>query len=142
MKNLYLVKEGTVTKIDAPVEFDGNNSVLAVAESFADALKLAEDYDNGLIQYDNIEWKGSTIAALFPSSYKAFGENDLTPGLPVFMHTFTGSVANWDDWRCEIDKEEAEKKGIDLNDEEAVTAYMYESLTEVVRDDNGNWVEA
>jgi hypothetical protein len=63
-KNLYLVQDGEVTQVDAGVDFDGQASVLCLASDASAALELARRYDGGLIQPDNVNINGSTIAAL------------------------------------------------------------------------------
>jgi hypothetical protein len=64
MTNLYVVTEGCATRLDAPVEFDGVESLQALAESAADALALAAEYDAGHIGYDNHVWRGLPVVAV------------------------------------------------------------------------------
>lgn len=64
MRNLYMVHDGMALEVDEPVETDGVESVLAVAESPEVALRLASLYDAGRIGVDNVSWHGNTIVAL------------------------------------------------------------------------------
>lgn len=64
MENLYLVCDGIATELAYPIDFDGETSVLALADSEGEALRLAGEYDRGELMYDNWEWNGQTVAAL------------------------------------------------------------------------------
>ena len=62
--NLYLVAEGVVTAANSETEHDGHESVLVAATSEASALRIAADYDAGLIGYDNLVWGAETIGVV------------------------------------------------------------------------------
>lgn len=62
--SLYLICEGSVERVEAPVEFDGTDSVLVAAVTPESALGLAAAYDRGEIDIDNLSWCGQTIAVL------------------------------------------------------------------------------
>lgn len=62
--NLYLVAEGEVSKANESTEWDGTNSILVAATSESSALKVADAYDQGQIQADNLAWHGKTLACL------------------------------------------------------------------------------
>lgn len=62
--SLYLVAEGEVTSATADTEWDGINSILVAATSEDGALKVADAYDQGLVQADNLAWGGGTIAVV------------------------------------------------------------------------------
>ena len=62
--SLYLVSEGTVTPATTATEWDGTNSILVAASSEEGALKVADAYDRGLVQADNLAWGGETIAVV------------------------------------------------------------------------------
>jgi hypothetical protein len=64
MTELYLVSEGEVSALNEPVEWDGETTVLVLAESEAAALQAAADYDRGLLEPGNMAWNGSTIAVV------------------------------------------------------------------------------
>ena len=53
MKYYYLITNGEVTEADAYTEYDGIESILVVAESEAQALELADQYDRGEIECGN-----------------------------------------------------------------------------------------
>jgi len=61
---LYLVAEGEVTQADAATEWDGVNSILVAATSEDGARKVADAYDNGQVQADNLMWEGTTLACV------------------------------------------------------------------------------
>lgn len=64
--SLYLVSEGTVTPATTATatEWDGTNSILVAASSEDGALKVADAYDRGIVQADNLAWGGETIAVV------------------------------------------------------------------------------
>ena len=62
--SLYLVAEGDVTPADAHTEWDGTNSILVAATSQEGALRVADAYDKGKTQADNLAWEGETIAVV------------------------------------------------------------------------------
>ncbi len=62
--SLYLVADGEVTPATIETEWDGANSILVAATSEAGAIKVADAYDKGLVQADNLAWVGSTIAVV------------------------------------------------------------------------------
>ena len=62
--SLYLVVGGDVTAASADTEWDGTNSLLVAATSEEGALKVAQAYDKGLVQADNLAWLGATIAVV------------------------------------------------------------------------------
>ncbi len=62
--SLYLVSEGDVTPATTDTEWDGTNSILVAATSEEGALKVADAYDKGLVQADNLAWDGETIAVV------------------------------------------------------------------------------
>ena len=62
--SLYLVTEGEVSLATAETEWDGTNSVLVAATSEDGAIKVADAYDRGLVQADNLAWDGATIAVV------------------------------------------------------------------------------
>lgn len=62
--SLYLVAEGDVSEATANTEWDGENSILVAATSKEGALKVAEAYDKGEVQADNIAWHGQTLACV------------------------------------------------------------------------------
>lgn len=62
--SLYLVSEGTVTPATTATEWDGTNSILVAASSEEGALKVADAYDRGLVQADNLAWDDETIAVV------------------------------------------------------------------------------
>lgn len=64
--NFYLVTNGSAELADPDTEFDGIESVLVRADSEQEALALADEYDAGLTQIDNV-WlpaEGRAVAAL------------------------------------------------------------------------------
>lgn len=61
---LYLVAEGEVTQADAATEWDGENSILVAATSEDGARKVADAYDKGQVQADNLMWEGKTLACV------------------------------------------------------------------------------
>ena len=61
---LWLVSEGDVTAADTDTEWDGNNSILVAATSSESALSVADAYDKGRTQADNLAWNGGTIAVV------------------------------------------------------------------------------
>lgn len=66
MKSFYLVDAGLVTLATPDTEFDGVDSVLVYASSPEEALALAHQYDQGLVDVDNL-WipaQGRAVAAL------------------------------------------------------------------------------
>lgn len=62
--DLYLVTNGDVTPATADTQCDGTDSVLVAATSEAGALKVAEAWDRGLVQADNLAWDGATVAVV------------------------------------------------------------------------------
>lgn len=56
----FLVREGIVSPASPDTPWDGKRSVLVFASSPKAALKIAEAYDKGKVQADNVflEWKG------------------------------------------------------------------------------------
>lgn len=69
-RNIYLVSEGQATLVATPArpdmeaEADWTNSVLVATDRPAKALHLADLYDRGEIQQDNLNYHGRTIAVL------------------------------------------------------------------------------
>ena len=62
--SLYLVADGEVTPATADAEWDGTNSILIAATSEQGALKVADAYDKGIVQADNLAWGGATIGVV------------------------------------------------------------------------------
>ncbi len=63
--SLYLVAEGDVSPADVDAEWDGINSILVAATSAEAALIVANAYDRGEVQADNLAWHdGSTIGCV------------------------------------------------------------------------------
>ena len=62
--SLYLVAEGDVTSATAETEWDGFSTVLVAATSEAGAIKVADAFDRGLVQADNLPWGETTIAVV------------------------------------------------------------------------------
>lgn len=60
--SLYLVAEGEVSPATAETEWDGSNSILVAATSEEAALRVADAYDRGEVQAENLAWDGETIA--------------------------------------------------------------------------------
>lgn len=67
-KSVYRVCEGIIeSDIDVKLESDlcdWQTSCLCLANGELHALALAADYDNGLIQPDNMAYQGETIVVL------------------------------------------------------------------------------
>lgn len=61
---LYLVGEGEVSAATAETEWDGINSILVAATSEEAALRVADAYDCGEVQADNLQWDGETISVV------------------------------------------------------------------------------
>lgn len=61
---LWLVSEGDVTPASPTSEWDGQNSILVAATSVDGALRVAEAYDIGRTQADNLPWLGKTLAVV------------------------------------------------------------------------------
>ena len=62
--SLYLVAEGEVTAATPQTEWDGANSILVAATSEDAALTVANAYDRGEVQADNLQWLGETISVV------------------------------------------------------------------------------
>lgn len=62
--SLYLVAEGEVSPATAETEWDGENSILVAATSEEAALRVADAYDLGEVQADNLQWDGETISVV------------------------------------------------------------------------------
>lgn len=62
--SLYLVAEGEIAPADASTEWNGENSILVAATSEKAALDVANAYDRGEVQADNLMWDGSTISVV------------------------------------------------------------------------------
>lgn len=62
--SLYLVSEGDVTAAEASTEWDGANTILVAATSADAALEVANAYDRGQVQADNLQWRGATISVV------------------------------------------------------------------------------
>jgi hypothetical protein len=62
--SLYLVDQGDVTAANESTEWDGENSILVAATSEQSALVVADAYERGEIQADNLSWNGATIAVV------------------------------------------------------------------------------
>ena len=62
--NLYLVTNGEATEVSEPVETDGFASILVAATDTAAAVAVGAQYDDDLVEYDNMEWYGKTIAVV------------------------------------------------------------------------------
>lgn len=61
---LYQVVAGEVSEVAEPVECDGPESVLVAARNPEGALKVAQAYEQGLTDYDNVATEGGTIAVV------------------------------------------------------------------------------
>lgn len=62
--SLYLVAEGEVSPATPETEWDGANSILVAATSEEAALRMADAYDMGEVQADNLQWGGETISVV------------------------------------------------------------------------------
>ena len=62
--NLYLINQGEAKQVAYIPEVDGAESILALADSPASALRAATLYDRGELQPDNHVWNGQAIVAL------------------------------------------------------------------------------
>ncbi len=63
-KTLYIINQGSVEVASVHTDWDGEMSVLAYAIDETDALHLADLYDHGLLQPDNVTVNGKVISAL------------------------------------------------------------------------------
>ena len=63
--NLYLVADGEATEATPATEWDGENSVLVAATTPDAAVSLACEYDGGLLDFENLQWDGQTLACLY-----------------------------------------------------------------------------
>jgi len=63
-KTLYIINQGTVEFASGQTDWDGEMSVLAYAIDETEALHLADLYDHGLLQPDNVSVNGKVISAL------------------------------------------------------------------------------
>lgn len=61
---LFLVEEGEVSPAGCDAEWDGERSVLVLATSEEEALKVASAYDAGVIDAGNTTFDGKTIAVV------------------------------------------------------------------------------
>lgn len=61
---LFLVTNGQVTAATAETECDGTESILVAATSEAGALAVADAYDRGQAQMDNLCLHGSTVGCV------------------------------------------------------------------------------
>ena len=62
--SMYLVAEGQVTSATPETQWDGTNSILVAATSEDAALQVADAYDRGAVQADNLTWDGETLACV------------------------------------------------------------------------------
>lgn len=71
MKSYYLVKDGEVNEVEDPRGIEtGGEQALCYCRNESEALVLAEMFDAGMIQADNLAWwegDGSTVVALSES---------------------------------------------------------------------------
>ena len=64
-RNLYLVSDGRAVLADGTENPDGVNAVYAAATNEAEALELADRFDRGEIEPDNVSLPGlPTVGAL------------------------------------------------------------------------------
>ena len=68
----YLVRNGKVSRATPDTPWDGEESVLVYATSPRAALIIAEAYDKGLAQADNVFVDGKTVAAVFMINKDSF----------------------------------------------------------------------
>ena len=63
-KELYRVEEGRVRKANPTSKVDWKNSALVLAKTPKEALRIAEQYDKGQVQWDNAIYRGENIVAI------------------------------------------------------------------------------
>ncbi len=63
-KTLYIINQGSVKFANVHTDWDGEMSVLAYAIDETEALHLADLYDHGLLQPDNITIDNCVVVAL------------------------------------------------------------------------------
>lgn len=63
-KELYRVEEGRVRKANPTSKVDWINSALVLAKTPKEALRIAEQYDKGQVQWDNAIYRGENIVAI------------------------------------------------------------------------------
>jgi hypothetical protein len=90
---LWLVQDGAVYACGPGTEVDGDNSVLVLAATALDALKLASRYDAGELQPDNQPYAGRTVCALRSTAVRAYRVYNRLTGADLGVHVGDGIAA-------------------------------------------------